>query len=264
MNQEIESSSPSSSSTYSNTNSGILNSTTTSSSSSSSLPSNVTASLFNRPTLSVEVPPQIKKQVMEEAIGNKNNENSRGGLGGFMTSKEGGRMFRKSLLGFLESDSELDDSCHSLDYSRHSTFSLDGSKNGLNRFDLDDSNHSISRKLKSRIRGQSEGEDELRRSTHSIGSNGALDSPQRFNGPGIRGQSEGEDELRRSTHRLRQQTSSITSSVSSGGSSESIKEEKKNHIVPPGFALNSNAFCVTDSDKSAKKDPLDMCHHVNR
>ena len=262
-NQEIESYSPSSSSAYSNTNSGILNSTS-SSSSSSSLQSNVTASLFNRPTLSVEVPPQIKKQVMEEAIGNKNNENSRGGLGGFMTSKEGGRMFRKSLLGFLESDSELDDSCHSLDYSRHSTFSLDGSRNGLNRFDLDDSIHSITRKLKSKIRVQSEGEDELRRSTHSIGSNGALNSPRRSNGPRIRGQSEGEDELRRSTHRLRQQRSSITSSISSGGSSESIKEEKKNHIVPPGFALNSSVFCVIDSDESAKLDPLDMSHHVNR
>ena len=147
-----------------------------------------------------------------------------------MTSKEGGRMFRKSLLGFLESDSELDDSCHSLDYSRHSTFSLDGSRNGLNRFDLDDSIHSITRKLKSKIRVQSEGE----------------------------------DELRRSTHRLRQQRSSITSSISSGGSSESIKMEKKNHSVPPGFALNSSVFYVNDSDESAKLDPLDMSHHVNR
>jgi hypothetical protein len=63
---------------------------------------------------------------------------------------------------------------------------------------------------------------------------------------------------------LRQQRSSITSSISSGGSSESIKEEKKNHIVPPGFALNSSVFCVIDSDESAKLDPLDMSHHVNR
>ena len=123
-------------------------------------------SLFNRSKLCVAVPSNIRRQAIEESISNTSGE-------GFMKSKEGGRMFRKSLLGFLESDSELDDSCHSLDYSRHS---LDRSRRSLDRskHSLDGSRHSVSKISKSLAGGMLDvsggQDDELRLSVHSSGS----------------------------------------------------------------------------------------------
>ena len=197
----------------------ILNTTSNNSSASSNSP--ITASLFNRPKLSVSMPPNIRKQAVEECVGNSSGD-------GFMKSKEAGRMFRKSLLGFLESDSELDDSCHSLDYSRHS---LDRSRRSLDR-----SRHSAA-----------DGSKSNRNSNLDDSRNGNVSKHLKaIYAATMNGGDGQDDELHSSMHSI--------SSRSSGRSSP------RKSIQLGSF----NSVFSVSSDIAVNRDPLDVSHHVNR
>ena len=92
----------------------------------------VVPSLYNRPPLSVAAPEiRPRSRAENESLSLSSPTTS------MMGNEKSGRAFRKSLLRFLESDSELDDSLHSLDLSMHS---LD-----LSRHSLDCSKHSLDR-----------------------------------------------------------------------------------------------------------------------